>query len=185
MRIVLFSTVLIYRECPSDILRLFCDCLNEHTGGLIVMQDFVLHFHVCVRATGCIHRVVFILHFHEKVQLLVHDIETTFVSILRHFPTTARIFENVLVKVANSVVVCLVNLAQALSLNSLPDSLTVDFGIESQFYRVDNVLVEAIEIDVPPILQHSCSDMLIYVFVGDEAEIVVAHIRGLRVLLVL
>ena len=49
-------------------------------------------------------------------------------------------------------------------------------GKVSQFDRVDNVLVELLQVDATPVLQHRRFDMVVYFLIGEKTQIIFLHI---------
>ena len=110
-----------------------------------------------------------VFHLNENVPLFIDYVEASFRAILWHFPTSTCILENVLVEIANAVVVGLVNLTKAFRLYRLAQVLTVNLRVERQFYRVNEILVERIQVYTPAVLHHCRFNVTVYFFVGNES----------------
>jgi hypothetical protein len=103
------------------------------------------------------------------MQLIIQNIKTALIAIFGHFPAITRILEQILVEIAYSVVVRLVNLSNTLTLNRLAHRLPVYLRIERQFYGVDDILVEFTKIDTPSVLSNRILNVIEDVFIRNKA----------------
>ena len=106
-----------------------------------------------------------ILHLNVCVQFFIDYIESRF----GHLPIVAGILEKVLMKVADVVVVALINLANALGFDDFSKGLMIDLCIEGEFDGIDHVFVEIFQVYAATIALYRVFHMLIDVFIGDES----------------
>ena len=76
-------------------------------------------------------------------------------------------------KISYTVVVRFVNLTNTFRFNCLANGLPIYFGIESQFDRVDDILIELLQIDTFAILAHGIFCVLKYRIIGYKAKIII------------
>lgn len=86
------------------------------------------------------------------VSLVVQYIKTALVAVVGNDPAIASELEEILVEIADAIVVRLVYLADALGFNCLLHRLTVYLGIKRELNGVDNILVELLQVDVAAVL---------------------------------
>ena len=107
---------LIHSSFPLDILRTLCDCFNQETRTIIIIQKLILHFNKCFTSRSGIHRVMLILHFHihsmnaasirnfNTINIFIDNIPTAFLAI-RRYMTVCYVLKNSLMKISNIIVV--------------------------------------------------------------------------------
>ena len=78
-------------------------------------------------------------------------------------------------KIADVVSVRLINLTDAFGFNRLLNCLTIDFGIESEFYGVYEVLVEFGEVYVIAVFFHSFLYMRKNLLIGYKTKVIFVH----------
>ena len=71
-----------------------------------------------------------ILHLHINVKVVVQYVETSFFPIFWHFPTISSQPEQILMEIADAVIVRLIYLTNTFRLYSLSYRLTVDFRVK-------------------------------------------------------
>lgn len=106
-----------------------------------------------------------VLHLNVYVLLLIDYIESRF----GYLSIVAGILEKVLMKVADVVVVALVNLANALRFDDFSKGLVIDLCIEGEFDGIDHIFVEIFQVYTATIALYRGFHMLIDVFIGDES----------------
>lgn len=75
-------------------------------------------------------------------------------------------------KISNAISVGFVYLPETFIFDSLLNRFAINLGIKCQLNRINDIIIELIKCNFTPICLNSLFDVFVYIFIGDETEII-------------